>query len=254
MKVVNPKDGEVLNSPYESHDEARSALKAKMQSELKGNTFASDIYEATGSKAKATTGRLFWLHKLAVQEAPKKVQATRSVDLSGLKRMFDSAKAAGLKYPSITLTLKSGVEVKVSVAGDKSKHKGSVMIASSGFGRGNPYYGRVTDGMLYAGRDLTPEVEGLLVDLAHDPKGTAARMGKMTGNCCCCRRKLDHEDSVALGYGSTCAKKFGFDYGRKAAKAKRIKTEQFVSGELKLDLPTATASPRRIIRRHIEGV
>ena len=253
MKVINPKNGEAINSPYATHEEARAALKAKLGATLKGNAFASDIYEATGKADKATAGRVFYLHKLAMQEdqAPK---PSRNLDLSGLHKMLESAKAAGLKYPSITLTLKSGAEVKVSIAGDKSKYKGSVMIASAGFGVGNPYYGRVTDGALYAGRDLTTEVEGLLTDLAYDPKGTASRMGKLTGNCCCCRRKLEHEDSLALGYGSTCAKKFGFDHGRKAAKAKKSKVEQFVSGELKLDLPVATASPRRIIRRHIEGV
>lgn len=253
MKLVNPKNGEVLTSKYATNAKALKALAKKLLGSLKGNDFANSIYDKCLTEKGQTPARLFWLHKLA-NESPKPKTAIREVDLSGLCRMLETAKASGLKFPKVTLHTKSGVEVTIKIAGAKSKYTGSLMLSSGSYRNGN-YYGRVTDGKLFEGKDITQEVVGLLVDLSTDPEGTAARMGRMTGNCCFCGRKLTTATSIALGYGATCAKKYGLKHSKSEAAAKKKKAKQFVEGELDLGLPSNSGKPRRVTRRrNIERV
>ena len=146
--------------------------------------------------------------------APKAApQATEQIDLSGLCALLNRAQGK-LKRPAIVLAVQSGDEIKVAIAGSASRHRGSVMIASPHFG--GAYYGRVTDGGFFPGRDFNPEVGQLLHDLASDPEGTASKHGHLTGKCCFCNRKLEDERSTEVGYGPVCAESFGLKWGKKS--------------------------------------
>ena len=254
MKLTNPKNGEEFISAFDSHSDAREALSRRIDAdEFKDNDlkFAESIYTSTEKAGGQSPGRLFYLHRLAT--TPPKKQAARplaKVDMSGLVTMMQSAKENGLKFPSLTLTTTNGLEVKLAIAGDKSRYTGAVM-ASSGQFRGGKYYGRVMpEGDFYAGVDFTPEVGKLLSDMARDPKGTATAQGHLTGRCCFCRKALDDEKSTALGYGPTCAKKFGLIYSKKAAAEK---TQFGTSRKVARSAPPA-AKPQQVTRRIIRRI
>lgn len=260
MKLTNPKNGEVFNSRFENHMAAHACLAARLIAGDFGDNpvFAQSIHDKTGivaRKQQGSNGQLFYLHKLA-EEGPRKVLAPvakRKFDLTRLVTMLTVASASGLKFPRMILTTKKGVEVRVSIAGKKSKHEGSVMIAATSYP--GPYYGRVMpNGDFFPGKDLTPEVEGLLVDMAHDPVKTAAAQGKLTGKCCFCCKPLDDPKSVTLGFGPVCAKKFGLMHSKKAAvQAKanlglRGRTELFEPEEMVSIQRKRVLSRRRITR------
>lgn len=139
--------------------------------------------------------------------------------LDGILAVFNKA-AQHLKYPAIVL-LVDGIAggVRVSRAGDRAKVPGSLNVTSgekddSEYGR--TWYGRVTlDGKYSASRDATPAIAAALQAFAADPVRVATEYGRLTGNCCFCRKTLTDERSTAVGYGQTCAGHYGLPWGGK---------------------------------------
>lgn len=262
MKLINPKNGEEFTSRFPNHVAAHAALLARLVAgEFDGSRFAQDIADATtvkGGACAGSKGQLYWLHKLA-HEGPTRREPPKAIakaDLTPIKAMLNTAKASGLKWPAITLTTDGGLEFKLTLAGEASRNPGAVYIQSGG--RGGRYYGKVTpEGSLFAGKDYVPDVGVLLTQLAADPLGFAAAHGKSHGYCCFCHHKLTREDSsVQLGYGPTCAKRFGLAHGKAAAKRKRSKVESGLQGHAEKDLFGEEVKPkpkvRRLTRRRIE--
>jgi len=208
--LTNPKNNEVITSPFNSDAEAKEALVAKIASgEFSDPSFARSLIEAYPNNL--TPARLFWFHKLAM---PKVAPAPAAqIDLSGIKNLFIKA-ASALKRPAVILSAASGNKVKISFAGERSKYVGNLMVSSPTYG--GAYYGRVTDsGEFFAGRDKDSTVVDLLKDFAADPAKVAAEYGHRTGCCCFCSRGLDDERSTDVGYGPICAKRFGLPWGAK---------------------------------------
>jgi hypothetical protein len=277
MKLTNPKNGEVLTSRFTSHASARQTLGIRITSgDLQGNKFAASIHKSTDTEDGRTVGRVFWLHKLA-GDTKAEAKPLPKIKLAGLVAMLVNAAASKLKRPSILLTTPDGVEVKLTIAGERSRYTGAVMIASATF-RG-PYYGRVMpDGKFFAGRDFTDEIGEMLNAMSADPKGSAAAQGHLTGRCCFCRKMLSDDKSIKLGYGPVCAKKFGLSHTRKQAtkvaryasgdlftgvgkvrrKVRRVKVvpseNETAMSELLGNEPKPKSKARRIVRRSIEGV
>jgi hypothetical protein len=147
---------------------------------------------------------------------------------ANLYTLFEYAVNQKLKYPKIRLQhpTQATETVVVKLAGNKSRYDGQLLITNdAGYGSlQNRWYGRVDQtGAIYAGKDLTPVVEGLLEEFASNPVEVAQRYGKLTGNCMFCGKKLDDPTSVAVGYGPVCAKKWGLPHnaGVQARKSRR---------------------------------
>ena len=245
MRIVNPKNGESITSQFQSHEAASVALKKRIaDGEFVDNTFANSIGGFSGDASKRSAAQLFWLHKLANQGAKRpEGKAVAKVNLTPIKTMLLHAKEAGLKYPSIAVTV-GDREVKLSLAGEKSANPNCVYLAS--FGRGGPYYGKITaEGNVFAGRDFTDELGEALHSMALDPLGFALDQGNLTGNCCFCRKQLTTDKSTALGYGPTCAKRFGLAHTKAAADEKKPS----ITAQVNMDLGDQPV--RRITRRKV---
>ena len=207
LVLTNPKNGETLASELDDTG-AIAALKVQTG----GGDFALSILRA------ATSGRMsaaqrFWLHKLALGKAAAPRKAAVEVNLSALRQMFARA-AEKLKRPALMLALPgTRAEVKVSLAGSRSKYAGQILVTSPHFN--GPYYGRVDGAAFYPGKDSSPALVDLLTALAQDPQGTAQKHGHLTGKCCFCGRTLEDERSTAAGFGPTCAERFGLAWGSK---------------------------------------
>jgi len=134
-------------------------------------------------------------------------------NLSGLIALFNAAHDH-LKYPKIRLIAPSGQVVVLSVAGSKSQYPGTILVVDEGRYPDNKYFGRLfPDGRWQQGRAATQEVLDLVARLARDPAKVASEYGRLTGNCCFCRKALSDERSTAVGYGGTCAKHFDLPWG-----------------------------------------
>lgn len=210
MKLTNPKNGESIETPYSTDQEAVDALLSTVENDVDRlpNFPQSLVLQKKGGNRKLSESQRFWLHKLAIAEPPK---AIATVDLSGLQALFNTAHA-NLKHPRIVIA-HEGKEIKISRAGSRSRYAGQIMIASPQFG--DAYYGRIDQqGALFAGKSMTADVEAKIQDLAADPAKFAAEYGKVTGCCCFCNKELSTEESLAVGYGPSCAKHFALPWGK----------------------------------------
>lgn len=134
-------------------------------------------------------------------------------DFTGVIALMGRA-AMSLKYPKIRLQDAQGRHVVLAVAGKRAKAPGTVNVTDGlPFGQ-NTWYGRIDkDGSWTRSRAADDVIGSLLTSVAQDPAGTAARHGKLTGNCCFCNRALEDARSTEVGYGPVCAKNFGLPWG-----------------------------------------
>lgn len=158
--------------------------------------------------------QMYWVDVL-IKRASSIDQPVESVQVAGVERirkMFDTA-AKALKFPKIWLGTDQN-QIRLSIAGPKSRHCGSIMVTDGRPYGSNRYYGAIArDGSMIPGRDLTTEVKRELIELASNPEGKAAEFGRLTGHCCFCNAVLTDERSVSVGYGPVCAKHFGLQWG-----------------------------------------
>ena len=202
------------------------------------SSFAKDLWD---KRAKLSKDQMIWVHILVVEADEKKKKAAAAAaapkaapnapsannvgDLSKIVAMFTTAKASKLKYPKIRLNV-AGQEIRISMAGPKSKYQGAIQItrnlksATSSFGLNavnNEWLGRIMpNGDFVEGFVYMKGLVDLLRLFAANPLVIAQEYGKMTGNCCFCLKKLgegDDKRSVEVGYGPTCAKNYGLVWG-----------------------------------------
>lgn len=156
----------------------------------------------------------YWVAKLAAKLTGEPAPAVVVGAFERVYAMFAKAKEH-LKHPKVILACPSGREVKLYVSGTRSRVPDTVNVVDNNF---DAWFGRVyQDGRWEQGnaQDGREEVETLLKAFSADPEGVAAAHGKLTGNCCFCHRPLKDERSTDVGYGPTCAGRYGLNWGRK---------------------------------------
>ncbi|BAU40136.1 hypothetical protein [Ralstonia phage RSP15] len=125
-----------------------------------------------------------------------------SVDISEIKKVFDTALSKGYKKPGLRLA-----GFKFSPAPATGKNGGAVYVKSLESGE---YMGKVMNGKFFKTRECSEDAEEAIVQAASDPKNAAISFGRLTGVCACCGRELTDKESVALGIGPICAEKYGW--------------------------------------------
>ncbi len=187
---------------------------------LTSNNFAQSLVAQLDRKGSLSPKQEYWVEKLANESIVAKVPATNAV--TGLDRVndiFDDA-ALNLKYPKIVIQFADGTDLKLSLAGPKSRYHGAVQLTDGRpFGE-NQYFGRVENGELILTRDggaRAVELESILRSMSTD-LGTFAKMhGQKFGNCCFCRKELTAGPSLNAGYGPICADKYSLPWGEDVA-------------------------------------
>lgn len=151
----------------------------------------------------------------------------QNISYAAIFELFAQAVSHNLKFPKLRLQVGNETLV-VKLAGDKAKVPGSITLTNdAGYGSpNNKYFGRIEkNGGLVAGRDLTPAVEAFVQRLAENPVEVCAENGKLTGNCSFCQKALTDSNSLAVGYGPTCAKKFNLPWNAAKESRKSRKVE-----------------------------
>lgn len=139
-----------------------------------------------------------WMHKLVIDAASK----PQVSDFRPVLELFNLATPQKIKQPKITFAhfeLEPGTRIP-----------GSVHVRGSLFS-----YGRIMPDGKYMPAPATPAfVHGELAKLAKDPIGYAMEHGRACGKCCFCNHALKDQRSLAVGYGSTCAKNYNMPWGK----------------------------------------
>lgn len=213
-RTLVTRKGKSVTTPY-SDAEAIDRLHRYLDNGTIKGDFPSDLYESWRKWGGLSPDRNTWVHVLVVEaENPP---APVVVNAAGLVELLDLA-ARKLRYPKIRLKTASGVNLKLSRAGDRAAKPGSINVVNEDKfdDDGRPLWlGRVTrDGTLEGGRLVhNAEVVALLSALGDSPADVAAKYGKVTGHCCFCCKPLNDDRSLTVGYGRTCAGHYGLPWG-----------------------------------------
>lgn len=153
--------------------------------------------------------------KIAAMPAPQpKPEPVKHAAASPLFAVMNKAQASGIEFPKLWFEPQEGQRLVVSVAGAASKTPGALNLTDGKPYGQNVWFGRVNlDGSLVQSKAWQPWVGEILDGFAKDPAGFAGAYGKKTGRCCFCGRHLETKESVAVGYGPTCAERFGLPWG-----------------------------------------
>jgi len=158
-----------------------------------------------------------WAHILVVQADTPRQEAAPTATLPRIRRMMDAA-AAEIRYPKINCHTESGMYLRLSLAGERSRNPGVINITDGRPYGCNTFYGRIDlQGGLVAGRGMVDEVQDFLTTFDAQPELVATAYGHRTGSCCFCSRTLTDGRSVAKGYGPICADRYGLPWGDERA-------------------------------------
>lgn len=119
-----------FTSDFSSHYDAAMAIYKRGEK----SDFIDTLFEAVKQDRKYSipmpSTLQFWLHKLASQ--PSKRRAAVEIDAAKIQAAFALA-SSSLKRPKFTVHSPAGA-VRFSMAGEKSKFAGSIVVASPTFG------------------------------------------------------------------------------------------------------------------------
>ena len=211
MKLENPKNGEIISSAFETDASAAHAVGEKLVAgDFLKKDFPESLIRSYHTNGGLSPAQRFWLHKLAKPSKAESVGSAESLNLHGIVSLFEKA-STKLKRPSVKIKV-GAKEVKIYIAGDRSKYKGDLMVVSPNYGEA--YYGRISkDGKFFSGSTKCGDVRNALIEFNKDPEGFASMHGKSTGNCCFCTKHLTDHRSVDVGYGPVCAGNYGLKWG-----------------------------------------
>lgn len=126
-----------------------------------------------------------------------------SISMSGVVAFLRRSPA---KFPKVRFMAPGGGELRLSIAGERSKAPGSINVVVR-----EAWVGRVTPEGAVQGHGLTssPALLSVLSRIAVAPEELAREYGQTTGNCSFCNLPLTDAGSVEVGYGPVCAKHYG---------------------------------------------
>jgi hypothetical protein len=136
--------------------------------------------------------------------------AARHVDTTALERAFATAKASGVKQPSVTLFGFKFMPADPDRASAANKEAIFVTQQAPKGTTPGAYLGKVLRGQFFAAGACTPTLAQSVRDAMEDPYKAAVEYGHMTGECSVCRRPLSNPESVKLGIGPVCRARFGW--------------------------------------------
>ena len=182
------------------------------------NEFARSLVAACENVRGPSLKQAAWAHKMATEViTPRPPRVELDADLRPVVDMLQRAADAQKRAPNIVLE-RDGQRVQLRPAGERSSQPGAVNVTDGRPYGQNQWFGRINpDGRFTASRTCTPVVRQLLLDLAADPAAVAGQHGVATGSCCFCSRELSDKRSRSVGYGQTCAGKFGLPWGDTSA-------------------------------------
>lgn len=217
------KSGVDISTPMVHNDEEeREMTQVERLDEVKGRLapgdrdFAESLINAA-YRYGLSGAQEEWVGKLVLraEKGPDADRHQEKVDnVAAIFELMHRAKEH-LKYPKVRIQTEGGKTVAFSVAGDRAKHPGSINVTDGRPYGSNRWYGRILeDGSWVMPRTpIDQEVKEAVRKFAEDPARAATAHGKLTGNCCFCRKELTDGRSLAMGYGPVCAGHYGLPWG-----------------------------------------
>jgi uncharacterized protein DUF6011 len=141
--------------------------------------------------------------------------AVAALNLKPIADFLAAAQARGLKHPRARFLAPGGGELRLSLAGAKSRAPGSLQVIVADQWRGRVHADGTVAGPLGSDRALADA----LLRIAENPAEAAMAYGALMGRCSFCDLPLTDAGSVAVGYGPICARKWGLPHHPKGTPA-----------------------------------
>lgn len=156
--------------------------------------------------------------------APSNSVGALTVDVSNIMKMMNTAHDTfKMKWPKFWVQTADGTTVKVALG--TGIHSGTLKLSTGSYGNGR-YFGSVTDKgearFTRQGREKSDALIKVLTEFNSDPVGVATKYGKLMNACCFCHLPLSTPQSLAVGYGDTCAKHYGLPWGTETVTKKDV--------------------------------
>lgn len=173
----------------------------------------------------ATKDSWLWFHM--ANEVQHASASPKLVDMIGfISDLFVIAVGRGLKNPMIRLVVKETsrrYKIYLSARGTVCIKGGDVAPGTSDPVGDEEYIGCLLRGKFlpanegYSNRPkpVAPKDQAFLDSLSADPVGFFAKCSKDMDRCCYCGQPLEDHRSKDVGYGSTCANRWGLPWGGK---------------------------------------
>ena len=203
---ANGRTHDAFTSDHCSHREAQEKLKEMIKhDQFKDDSFALSMWEAAEFDM-LTPAKAYWLHRLAT---PRPARESVVIDTTKIEAAFAMANKK-LRHPRFIIR-EGDTPVKIAMAGNNSRYRGSITVASPEFGEG--WYGSIREGKFYPAKTCPPAIVQLVQKFADDPARIASAYGRKFGTCCFCQRELSTDESLVAGYGPVCAQHYGLPWG-----------------------------------------
>ena len=168
-------------------------------------------------KKELSEKQLSCLVKMVKQARDGSKGLEKSGELPNIKGIYEFLNNAKVTYPKIWLKLEDGTDFRVSKSGSRSKYDGQLQLSDGVYG--SLYFGRIDQQgniyLAYKGKARKNEIMTLLTNLVKNPEAIAKEYGRLTGNCCFCRKELSTDNSLEVGYGPVCAENFNLEWGNR---------------------------------------
>lgn len=172
--------------------------------------------------------QVFWMRKFATRLASetsvldttvnkpgnleKKANSYQQYHFERIVTIISSALDRGIKYPKIKLSCADKVEYTIywsDYFSIVSVKVGISFLLSIGKD------GRIAKlaGDLFPNKDHMLQHLHCIQQFNDNPEQAAKLFGQLTGNCCFCGKELSTKESLAVGYGPTCAEHFSLPWG-----------------------------------------
>jgi hypothetical protein len=185
------------------------------------------------------------------------------VGIAGIVAFLTSAAERGLKHPKARFLSPQNEEMRLALAGERSRNPGSVQIKIAGEWIG----GILTDGRPTGPIGEMRDVLDTLVAIAEDPVSAARAYGALMCRCSFCNLHLTDEGSVEVGYGPICAVSYNLPWVRLGVPVLtmipeapieplsygRAKSDLEILGNAPVDVPL-TDEEREALSRLLEGM
>lgn len=190
-------------------DEQHPGVREFIRDCARWSSFAASMQESLNKWGSLTDRQLAAVHsmqaKQAEREAGRKAHVLE-VDAQPILGMFRTALQGGLTRRAL---LAGGAEgegiLKLTPAGSQSRNAGGLWVKADG-----EFLGGISkDGKFTPRAGVPAWVKEAIKRVAQDPAGEARLFGQRTGTCCCCARELTNKQSIDMGIGPICAKKWG---------------------------------------------
>jgi len=200
---------EVTTRGGETHTVECLLTNAECAEVIRSAPKASDFARDLASKASLSPKQEAWLHVLTRWIKHPKTQPSSGLAFPAIQALLQKGFDSGRAFPKLRLRV-DGERIVLARSG-----AGKINVSDgAGYAHGQWFGAIQLDGTWRGGRAKSTLVMETLANLEQNGIAFLNSNGIETGECCYCNSPIETDESIAVGYGPICAKRYGLPWGK----------------------------------------